>query len=148
MPVFQDVSTAKNVCVFTHITVMCTFDFVLNFLCVILFVTMCMYVCMYLRVGWGLGVLWTENIPPSHNLRDPAVSLPTAIYFFTPLTAASTPITQTHTHTHAPTAPVAPPRLLGEEQEDPGCMWGGATRGEPALVQPSEALLVRVTDLR
>lgn len=43
--------------------------------------------------------------------------------------------------------------LLGEEHGEPGparvgAEGAGATRGEPALVQPSEAFLVRVTDLR
>lgn len=70
------------------------------------------------------------------------------LYIFSLPTLPLPPPSHRHTHTHAPTAPVAPPRLLGEEQGDPGSVRGGATRGEPALVQPSEALLVRVTDLR
>lgn len=38
----------------------------------------CVYV-LYIIKGGGS---WTENIPPSYNLFDPAASLPTAIYFF------------------------------------------------------------------
>lgn len=133
-PVARHVSRVKHVCVFAHNT-MCVHLILYYILHVIMFVALSVSVCVcvYLHVGWGLGLLWTENIPPSHNLRDPAVSLPTAIYFFTPHTAASTPITQTHTHTHAPTAPVAPPRLLGEEHGDPGPMrrrGGGGQTGE------------------
>lgn len=144
-----------HVCFFAHHTI-CNNVYIA--LCVCLWERACVPICslvyVYLHVGWGQGLLWTENIPPSHNLSDPAASLPKAIYFFSTHTAAPTPITQTHSH--APTAPVAPPRLLGEEQGDPGpamgregrWVGGGATRGKPALVQPSEALLVRVTDLR
>lgn len=112
--------------------------------------------CVCAALQWGLGPLWTENIPPSCNLCDPAVSLPTAIFFFLDSTHCIflPHHADRHTHARAPTAPVAPPRLLGVEQGDPGPMRqaprgeGGATRGEPALVQPSEALLVRVTDPR
>lgn len=62
------------------------------------------------------------------------------LYFFlcTPHTAASSPITQTDTHAHAPTAPVAPPRLLRVEQGDPGPMRRAARGGGSG--QPGENL--------
>lgn len=97
--------TSAQICVDLHLW---TREFVF------LFVVMCVCICMF-SGGWDC---WTENIPPSHSVRDPAASLPTAIYFFT----TPTPITQTYTH--APTAPVAPPRLLWEEQGDPGSVRG------------------------
>lgn len=88
---------------------------------------------VHLRVRWGMVLLWTENIPPSHSLPDPAASLPTAICFFTPHSAALTPFTQTR---------------AGRTRACKRREAGEATRGEPALVQLSEALLIRVTDLR
>lgn len=88
--------------------------------------------CVCVSLQWGLRPLWTENIPPSCNLCDPAVSLPTAIYFFSSLHTPHLPPPsrrQTHTHAHAPTAPVAPPRLLRVEQGDPGPMRQAARGG-------------------
>lgn len=89
------------------------------------------YVCVYVSAGWvGAGSVMDGKHTPIPQPPWPCSLTPYSyIFFSTPLTAASTPITQTHTHTHAPTAPVAPTRLLGEEQGDPGCMGGGGNQG-------------------
>lgn len=122
---------AERVCLFTHYTIMCIFD--------VVFILAALCLCVSFCIRWGLGPLWMENIPPSRNLCDPAVSLPTAIFFLcTQHTAASSPITQTDTHAHAPTAPVAPPRLLRVEQGDPGPMRQAARGGGGG--QPGENL--------
>lgn len=102
--------------------------------------------------GWGCYGQKTYPHPTTSVTLQPH-SL--QLYIFSLPTLTLPPPSHKHTHTYTSTAPVAPPRLLGEEQGDPGPVRGrerkggmGATRGEPAPVQPSEALLVRVTDLR
>lgn len=50
MPVVQYVSRAKNVCFFTDITVMCAFDFVLDFVCVL--------VCSHVRGFVYVSACW------------------------------------------------------------------------------------------
>lgn len=112
---------------------MCKFDICLHFHSLYLRLCICLF-------GGGLGLLWMENIPPSHNLCDPAVSLPTAIYFFTPHTAASSPISQTDTHTCSHN-PCSPPKLLGKEQGDPGPMKQAVGGGQPGENLPWFSLL-------
>ena len=130
-------------------TTMCTFDFV----SVRAFVAVCVSACVM-----GAGTVMDRKHTPIPQPPWPCSLTPYSYIFFS-LPLLPTPITQTrNTHTHASTAPVAPPRLQGEEKGEQGPTRGeggrggrggrGATRGEPALVQPSEALLVRVTDLR
>lgn len=67
-------------------------------------------------------------------------------FFFTPHTASSSPNhADRHTHAHAPTAPVAPPRLLRVEQGDPGPMrqavrgGGGGGWGNQGRTCPGSA---------
>lgn len=121
---------AGRVCLVPHYTIMCIFA--------VVFILAAACLCVSFCVHWGLGRLWTENIPPSRNLCDPAVSLPTAIYFFcTPHTAASSPITQADTHTRSH-SPCSPPWLLRVEQGDPGPMRQAARGGGGG--QPGENL--------
>lgn len=125
----------------------------------------CVYVQMPVLVlyiirgggGGGMGLLWTENIPPSYNLFDPAASLPTAIYFFLPLShhRPHPQHTSTHTCSLSPFLPAPPPspRLLWEEQRElkpartgggnqgrtcPGsAFWSSSRQGDRSTVTPA-----------
>lgn len=81
-------------------------------------------VCVSLSAfGGGWDRYGRKTYPhPVTSVTLQSHSLQLYIFLCTPHTAASSPITQTDTHAHAPTAPVAPPRLLRVEQGDPGPM--------------------------
>lgn len=97
------------------------------------------FVCLFLR-SVGAGTVMDGKHTPIPQPLWPCSLTPYSYIFFlcTPHTAASSPITQTDTHAHAPTAPVAPPRLLRVEQGDPGPMRQAARGGGGG--QPGENL--------
>lgn len=77
----------------------------------------CVFACLV-----GEGIVGQKTYPhPTASVTLQPHSLQLYI-FFTPHATTPTPITQTYTR--APTAPVAPPRLLREEQGDPGSVRG------------------------
>lgn len=117
---------------YQHINVYCFYVRLYARVCVCVFVFAALRVCVYIcMLGGGWGLLWTENIPPSRNLHDPAASLPTAICFFTPHTASATPhppppppITQTRTR--SPHSPCKPPLgCWGKSREIQGLQGEG-----------------------
>lgn len=105
------------------------------------------FVCLF-SGGWdGYG---RKTYPhPATSVTLQSHSLQLYIFFFTPHTASSSPnFADRHTHAHAPTAPVAPPRLLRVEQGDPGPMrqaargrGGGGWGGQPGENLPWFSLL-------
>lgn len=118
----------KRVCLFTHYTIMCIFDvvFILEALCL----------CVS---SVGAGTVMDGKHTPILQPLWPCSLTPYSYIFFPSLHTLHLPPPsrrQTHTHAHAPTAPVAPPRLLRVEQGDPGPMRQAARVGG----QPGENL--------
>lgn len=111
-------------------------------LCAIVIVVYCTshnnaYICIYVQESVcscfcslvcvsaclvGAGIVGQKTYPhPTASMTLQPHSL--QLYVFSlPTPPLPPPITQTYTH--APTAPVAPPRLLWEEQGDPGSVRG------------------------
>lgn len=82
--------------------------------------------------GWETYPHPTTSVTlQSHSLQLYIFSLPTLLL---------PPPSHRQTHTHAPTTPVAPPRLLGKEQGDPGPMKQ-AVGGQPGENLPWFSLL-------
>lgn len=113
----------KRVCLFTHYTIMCIFDvvFILEALCL----------CVS-SVGAGT-VMDGKHTPILQPLWPCSLTPYSYIFFFLLLHSTHCIFlphhADRHTHAHAPTAPVAPPRLLRVEQGDPGPMRQAARRG-------------------